>query len=79
MEQMIGQINDDIQNLLKQKQREKSDLINMNERLVQKIEGMSKKVDDFQQGVESMCTVMLCLMESECMSIRAEEQDDLDK
>ena len=51
----------------------------MNERLVTKIEMLSGKVGDFQEGIESLCTVTLCLMESQCMQIRAEEQDEEDK
>ena len=75
----ITAVIDDMQNLLKAKQRERSDLISMNERLVGKIEMLSNKVGDFQEGIESLCTVTLCLMESQCMQIRAEEQDEEDK
>ena len=63
----ITSVIDDMQNLLKAKQRERSDLISMNERLVSKIEMLSNKVSDFQEGIESLCTVTLCLMESQCM------------
>ena len=36
----------------------------MNERLVGRVDVLQKKVDDFQEGIESMSTFMLCLMES---------------
>ena len=51
----------------------------MNMKLINKIEVLTKKVDDMNESIESICTIILCLMESQCMQIRAEEQDDIDK
>ena len=79
MNDKLANLNEEIQKMLKAKQREKSDLISMNERLVGRVDGLSQKVSDFQEGIESMSTLMLCLMESQCMQIRAEEQDEEDK
>ena len=45
----------------------------MNMKLVNKIEVLTKKVDDVNESIESICTIILCLMESQCMQIRAEE------
>ena len=40
---------------------------------------LTKKVNEVMESIESMCTISLCLMESQCMQIRAEEQEDEDK
>ena len=43
----------------------------MNMKLINKIEVLTKKVDELNESIESMCTIILCLMESQCMQIRA--------
>ena len=40
---------------------------------------LTKKVNEVMESIESMCTISLCLMESQCMQIRSEEQEDEDK
>ena len=79
MEQKFKQTADQIENILKLNQRQKSDLQSMNMKLINKIEALQKKVDELNESIESICTIILCLMESQCMQIRAEEQDDIDK
>lgn len=51
----------------------------MNQKLIDKIEVLTKKVDDVNESIESICTISLCLLESQCMQLRSEEQDDQDK
>jgi predicted nuclease with TOPRIM domain len=75
----MKKVTDDIESILKNKQREKSDLQNMNAKLVAGVEHLSKQVQEVNESIESICTITLCLVESQCMQIRAEEQDDLDK
>ncbi len=45
----------------------------MNIKLINRIEVLSKKVDDVNESIESVCHIILCLMESQCMQIRSEE------
>jgi molecular chaperone GrpE (heat shock protein) len=75
----LEKVTDDIEAILQSKQREKSDLQNMNSKLVAGIEHLSKQVLEVNESIESICTITLCLVESQCMQIRAEEQDDSDK
>lgn len=75
----MKKVTDDIESILKNKQREKSDLQNMNAKLVAGVEHLSKQVQEVNESIESICTITLCLVESQCMQIRAEEQDDIDK
>ena len=51
----------------------------MNQKLINGLDKLSKQVNDVNESIESICTVTLCLMESQCMQVRAEEQEDLDK
>ena len=51
----------------------------MNQKLIDRIEVLTKKVDDVNESIESICTITLCLLESQCMQLRSEEQDDQDK
>lgn len=51
----------------------------MNNKLVEGIDDLAKKVKDVNESIESICTVTLCLIENQCMQIRADEQDDIDK
>ena len=69
----------DLELMLKSQQREKSDLQNLNQKLIDRIDVLTKKVNDVNESIESICTISLCLLESQCMQIRAEEQDDEDK
>lgn len=71
MELKFKQTADQIENTLKLNQRQKSDLQTMNMKLVNKIEVLTKKVDELNESIESICTIILCLMESQCMQIRA--------
>lgn len=71
MELKFKQTAEQIENTLKLNQRQKSDLQTMNMKLVNKIEVLSKKVDELNESIESICTIILCLMESQCMQIRA--------
>lgn len=72
----LNKITQDIETILKNKQREKSDLQNMNQRLIDRIDILTKKINESNESIESICTISLCLMESQCMQIRADEQDD---
>lgn len=56
-----------IELILKNHQREKSDLQNANMKLINRIGACEKKTDDAMTSLQSMCTVTLCLMESQCM------------
>ena len=67
MGQRLQKVTDDVQLILKSKQREKSDLQNMNQMLMDRIDTLTKKVNEVMESVESMCTISLCLMESQCM------------
>jgi predicted nuclease with TOPRIM domain len=71
MELKFKQTAEQIENTLKLNQRQKSDLQTMNMKLVNKIEVLTKKVDELNESIESICTIILCLMESQCMQIRA--------
>lgn len=51
----------------------------MNAKLVAGVEHLSKQVAEVNESIESVCTICLCLIESQCMQIRSEEQDDSDK
>jgi len=51
----------------------------MNQKLIERIDVLTKRVNEVTESMESVCTISLCLMESQCMQIRAEEQDDEDK
>ena len=51
----------------------------MNAKLVAGVEHLSKQVHDVNESIESVCTICLCLIEGQCMQIRSEEQDDVDK
>lgn len=72
-------VRDDIEAILKSKQREKSDLQLLNAKLVAGIDHLSNQVQDANESLESVCTITLCLLESQCMQIRTEEQDEADK
>lgn len=51
----------------------------MNFKLINGIDTLSSQVAAVNESIESICTVTLCLIESQCMQIRAEEQEDSDK
>lgn len=75
----LSQMTGDLELMLRSQQREKSDLQNLNQKLIDRIDVLTKKVNDVNESIESICTISLCLLESQCMQIRAEEQDDEDK
>jgi len=64
MGERLQKVTDDIQTILKSKQREKSDLQNMNQQLMDRMDILTKKVNEVMESIESMCTISLCLMES---------------
>ena len=68
-----------VDTILQAKQREKSDLMTMNSKLAEGIDALSRQVLGINKSIESLCTISLCLIESQCMQIRSEEQDDQDK
>lgn len=75
----LSSITSELDQILKNKQREKSDLQQMNLKLIERIDTLSKKVNETMQSIDSICTITLCLIESQCMQIRAEEVDEMDK
>ena len=77
--QKLAKVTSDMEEILKNKQREKSDLHHFNIKMVKGLETLTQNVKDVNESIESICTITLCLMESQCMQIRAEEQDDEDK
>ena len=79
LQERLDKMTDDIEQVLRSQSREKSDLQNLNQKLIDRIEVLTKKVDDVNESIESVCTISLCLIESQCMQIRAEEQDEEDK
>lgn len=59
--------------------RERSDLQAANLKMLNRIDLFQKVVEDFKESMESLCTLVLCLVESQSMQIRAEEQEEVDK
>jgi hypothetical protein len=59
--------------VLRNNAREKSDLQTQNMKQLNRIDGLQKTVGDFGNGIESISTILLCLVESQSMQIRAEE------
>ena len=51
----------------------------MNSKLREGVDQLSKQVQEVSESMDSVATISLCLMESQCMQIRAEEQDNEDK
>jgi hypothetical protein len=51
----------------------------LNIKLIERIDVLSKKVNQTMESIDSICTITLCLIESQCMQIRAEETDEQDK
>ena len=70
---------DNIELVLKNNAREKSDLQTQNMKQLNRIDQLQKKVEEFQRSIESLCSISLCLVEAQSMQIRAEEQDEADK
>ena len=64
---------------MKQHKREKSDLQNDNQKLLNRVNQTEKSIENILESMHSVCTIVLCLLETSCMQIRAEEQDDEDK
>lgn len=64
MGERLSSMTQDLENMLKSQQREKSDLQTMNQKLIDRIDILTKKVDDVNESIESICTISLCLMES---------------
>jgi hypothetical protein len=75
----IEKITADVEAILQAKQREKSDLQVMNMKLINGIDVLSGQVNEVNESIESICTISLCLLESQCMQVRADEQDEEDK
>jgi len=46
---------------------------------VNRIVAAEKGIESIFESMQSICTIILSLVESSCMQIRAEEQDDEDK
>jgi hypothetical protein len=46
---------------------------------MERLDILTKKVNEVMESVESICTITLCLTESQCMQIRSEEQEEEDK
>lgn len=77
-----GHLNDQseqIKLIVAKNNRERSDLQTMNIRQLNRIDFLQKKVEEFNESIESLCTLVLCLTESQSMQLRSEEQDDYDK
>jgi hypothetical protein len=51
----------------------------MNMKLINGIDVLSGQVNEVNESIESICTISLCLLESQCMQVRADEQDEEDK
>lgn len=52
---------------------------NLNQKLINNMDKLSRQVNEVNESIETICTITLCLVESQCMQIRSEEQDDEDK
>lgn len=59
-----AELRDNIELLLKLNAREKSDLQTQNVKQLNRIDNLQKKVEEFAETIESLCTVQLCLIES---------------
>jgi hypothetical protein len=51
----------------------------VNEKMIKRSDQLAKVVGTFSGSIDSMSTMLLCLMESQCLQIRAEECDEQDK
>lgn len=50
-----------------------------NTKQLNRIDVLQRKVEEFNESIESICAIQLCLVEGVSMQIRAEEQDEDDK
>jgi len=56
-----------LEQILKGHQREKSDLQNENQKLVGRVILSEKNIESIFDSLHSVCTIILCLIESTCM------------
>ena len=54
-------------------------MMSINEKMIDKVKMLAKVVGSFSGSIDSISTMLLCLMESQCLQIRAEECDEKDK
>lgn len=75
----LDDLQESMKNLMIKNSRERSDLQIKSDKQFSRIDNFEKIIEDFKEGMESLCTIILCLTESQSMQIRSEEQDDIDK
>ena len=80
LEQHMIPVRADVEIILKTIQRKKSDDMMRTQVVLDKFDLIKKDFDVISQTVDyTLCPLVNCLLENQCIQMRAEEQDDLDR